>query len=294
MSGLQPVSFRKGRQFEPRLSEKYVRGKHSERFWTEAEKEIIRRYYPEGGAPACLAHLPDHRTKSGVYIQAKKLGLHRRGHKRPAPAIVVTPELDQTIRDEWMMLDGRKKGEVQALADRLGVKRWWLSNRARTLGLTVAQKKQPPWTAAEDALMAKAPLHDPDRAAAMFREHGYSRSPSAIMVHAKRIGLSRRASREEFSAGGAAKILGIDAKGITRWCISGDLKAVKRDDRRRSQQGGSAWDIKPADLRRFILDNLEIIDLRKVEKVSFCLLIAGEMPGAAPDGTAKKRRGGHS
>jgi hypothetical protein len=37
---------------------------------------------------------------------------------------------------------------------------------------------------------------------------------------------------------------------------------------------GSRWIIEPADLRRFMLDNLNRIDLRKVEKFAFVQLIA--------------------
>ncbi|MBP0440469.1 hypothetical protein [Tianweitania sediminis] len=50
----------------------------------------------------------------------------------------------------------------------------------------------------------------------------------------------------------------------------------KRDDRRLAQQGGSSWDIEPADLRRWIIDNIDVVDLRKVDKVPFIALISGE------------------
>jgi len=47
---LQPVSFRKGRARLPRLSAPYVPGRRHERFWTEAQRDVLRRYYPTGGA----------------------------------------------------------------------------------------------------------------------------------------------------------------------------------------------------------------------------------------------------
>lgn len=150
-----------------------------------------------------------------------------------------------------------------------------VSDRLVALGLSTRHKKEPLWTAAEDELMTKAPLHHLDRAARMFREHGFHRSPTAIMVRAKRLNISRRAAREELSARQAAKILGIDDKSITGRILSGELPAVKREDNRRVQQGGSSWDIKPSDLRKWILDNIDVVDLRKVDKVSFILLIAG-------------------
>lgn len=273
---LQPVSFRKGRTHLPRLSKPYVPGKHDPRFWSDDELDIIRRYYPTGGASACLAHLPAHRTGSGVYSQAKKLGLRSKIGGGPKVKIEVPPDFDEMLTDAWSQLDAGKKGAVNALAERLSVPRWWLSQRARKLGLTKPHRKEPPWTAAENALMAKVPLHNPDRCAEIFRELGYSRSPSAIAVHAKRVGLSRRFN-EGLSARQAARILGFDDKTLTAYCISGELKATKRDDNRLPQQGGSRWVIKPADLRQFVVDKLERIDFRTVDKFELIRLLTTEI-----------------
>lgn len=273
---IQPVSFRKGRAFLPRLSKPYVPGRRDPRFWSDDELDIIRRYYPDGGASACLAHLPAHRTRSGVYAQAKKLGLQSKLGGGPKVKLDLPADFDDRLRNEWAQLDGKNRGAVAALADRLGVPRWWLSHRARKLGLTQPHKKEPPWTAAENALMAKVPLHDPDRCAEIFREHGYSRSPSAIAVHAKRMGLSRRFN-EGLSGRQAAKMLGFDDKSLTAYCISGELKATKRDDNRLPQQGGSRWVIKPADLRQFVVDRLERIDFRKVDKFELVRLLTTEI-----------------
>jgi len=127
-------------------------------------------------------------------------------------------------------------------------------------------------------MMAKVPLHNPDRCAEIFRDHGFKRSPTAIVVRAKRIGLSRRFN-EGFSARQAAKILGVDDKTLTASCISGELKATKRADSRLPQQGGSRWIIDPADLRRFVIEKLEWIDFRKVDKFELVhLLTAGVDP----------------
>lgn len=273
---LTPVSFSKPRGHEPRLSAPYIPGKHDRRFWTNAECEIVRRYFPEGGAAACLARLPEHRTSSGVYGQAKKLGVKAAGAPTDRKRHRASPGLDQQIRDGWQAMDAGRKGAVADLAIRLHVPRWWLTKRLTRLGLTIRHKKEPRWTAAEDALMGKVPLHLPDKAAAVFREHGFQRSPTAIVVRAKRLDLSRRAARPELSARRAATILGVDAKFITARILAGNLPAEKRDDKRLVQQGGSSWDIKSADLRRWIIDNIDVVDLRKVDKIPFVSLIAGE------------------
>jgi hypothetical protein len=273
---LKPVSFAKPRRHEPRLSVPYVPGKRDKRFWTETENEVLRRYFPDGGAAACLARLAEHRTLAGVYGQAQKLGLKASTSPAARQRHRTSPELDQLIRDGWIDMDPSRKGAVSDLATRLDVPRWWLTKRLTILGLTVRHKKEPRWTVAEDALMSSVPLHQPDKAAAIFREHGFRRSPTAIVVRAKRLSLSRRATRPELSATQAAAILGVDGKFVTARILAGDLPAEKRGDRRLSQQGGSSWDIEPVALRRWIIDNLEVVDLRKVDKIPFVLLIAGE------------------
>lgn len=158
---LEPVSFKKGRAHLSRLSAPYVPSRRNPRFWTDSEIIIVRRYYPTGGAAACLAHLPSHRTKSGVYIQAGKLGLTAKVGGGPKVRIETPSDFDEKLKDAWSLLDGKKHGTVNALAERLGVPRWWDTQRARKLGLTQPHKKKPPWTAAEDTLMAKVPLHNP-------------------------------------------------------------------------------------------------------------------------------------
>ena len=98
---------------------------------------------------------------------------------------------------------------------------------------------------AEEALMKQVPLHDPDRCAKIFREHGFSRSPTAIVVRAKRLDLSRR-YRETLSATQIGKLLGVDGKTVTREILQGDLKAEKRPTNRLNQQGGDPWSVTPA------------------------------------------------
>lgn len=270
MTALKPVSFKKGRAHLPRISKPYVPGKRHERYWTDAEVEIVRQHYPKGGAAACIILLPG-RTISGVHQQARKAGLNAiKGGKKKEP---ITPpaDIDERLRAAWPSLSGR--GAVNALADELKLPRWWVSKRALKLGLTNPQRKEPIWTEAEKELMKKVPLYDLEKCAKIFRQHGFNRTPTSIGVKAKRLSLSRRATREAFSGTQVAKILGLDSKTVTSWCIKGEMKATRRSDKRLPQQGGSSWDIQPGDLRRYIIDNLEYIDFRKVDKFAVVHLL---------------------
>lgn len=273
--GLERVSFKQGRARLPRLSEPYVPGRRSDRFWTEEWNDILRKYYPTGGIAACAAHLPAHKSsKASIYGHVNKLGL-RKADGAPRRKLKVPPDIDDTLRREYELQNGKKRGAVNAIADKLGLPRWWVSHRAIKLGLTMPHKKEPPWTAAETALMHKVPLHDPARCSEIFRQHGFSRSPTAIVVRAKRLDISRR-FREGFSAGQAAEVVGFDGKVMATYCIEGACRATRRADNRLPQQGGARWVITREDLRRFVLEHLDRIDLRKVDKLAFVQLIANQ------------------
>lgn len=276
MSELQPVSFRKGRAHEPRHSEPYVPGRRSERYWTKAEDDIIREHYAKGGYGACLPHLGKHRDRKAIYRRANLLQVPApRGGGSGKQRIVAPEGFDDKIRAFYQSGDGKKKGECNAFADAHNLPRWWVTKQAIRLGLVIAHRKEPPWTAAEDQLMRSVPLHDPNRCAEIFREHGFARSPTAIVVRCKRLDLSRR-YRETLSANAISRILGVDSKYVTAEIIAGELAATKRETKRTIQQGGHPWSVTPADLRSYILKRLDRIDLRKVEKFAFIQIVAGE------------------
>ena len=283
MSALQPVSFKKGRVYAPRITPKREPGRTSERYWTEAEEAILRDHYPASGVRGCAMRLPG-RAARRIYVRANKLGLRFEGM---AARVSHAGKLDDdVIRAGWAELKGR--GAVQAFADRLGVPRAALSQAALRLGLTIPHKKEPVWSDAELALLPRAPLHDLKRAVALFAEHGFKRSPTSIKVKATRLKISRRSTRDTISAGAAGKLLGIDSKTVTAWILAGDLAADRRDDSRLPQQGGSAFAIHPNALRAFVIDHLERIDIRRVDKFAFVALIAssdlaGEGSASAPD-----------
>lgn len=279
---LQGVSFGKGRKSEPRLSAPYVPGKKHERFWTESELQVLRDHYPSKGMNFCLAKLPG-RTKSGAHGMAHKLGLHFDG----VSAVRNNwrdrfPEIDAALREAWPSLaEGR--GGVKKLAQRLGVPRDVLNRRSIVLGLAMPRIKEAPWTAAEEAMLQRVPLHNLRKAAEIFASHGFPRSEAAIMVRCKRLDIKRRYT-ETLSATGAAKILGVDGKTFTTWIEKGWIAAGRRGTRRLAQQGGDAHTIERRVLRQYILDNLEIIDIRKVDKFAFVDLLLDPSAGAGTTG----------
>jgi len=78
------------------------------------------------------------------------------------------------------------------------------------------------------------------------------------------------------SATSLAICLGEDSHFVLRAIRTGILKASKRIQNRTPQQGGNAWLIKDKDVREFIINNVNLIDLRKVDKYWFVGLLTGE------------------
>ena len=271
--------------------------------WTDAEKAIVKQHYPVGGAAACKPLLPAYRTLGAIDTRAWLLGLQKprltKEQRRARGSYPTSDAMDQQIRDRWASMDGKGGGEISALAGELGVPRDWLTRRMTLLGLTIARRKEPDWTPAEDALFATLPLHNPKRAAQILRAHGFVRTPASIVSHAAKLKISRRDTHETYSANQAAPILGVDPTTVTTLCEGGHLVAERMDDARSVQQGGHRWAITPDDLRGYIRANIERIDLRRVDKLAFFHLIDSQPASAAPKAvpkfaesgwTAEKRR----
>ena len=274
---LERVSFKKGREHKPRLSKPYVPGVHSEKYWTEEEDQILRDHYPAQGFAYCASKLPK-RSKTAIYGRVQKLGVKfGEGTPRTIRTQEQYADLDARITEAWPTLvipKGDLSGAAE-LARQLGEPRWLISQRCNKLGLTRPRKKEPKWTTAEDELMKRVPLHDPDKCSEIFKAHGFSRTATAIMVRSKRIGLSRRQAGT-FSATAAAKLLGLDGKTVANYCLDGTIKSSRRGTKRLPQQGGDVHSIERADLRQFVIENLELIDFRKVDKFAIVdLLVTG-------------------
>lgn len=272
---LVPVPFSKRKASAPRLTPKYVSGRTSRRFWSEEEKAVLREHYEAKGGDYCAALLPG-RDVASCYQQARKLGLKRKDNLGWKPSRKRIGDVhDEEIRRQWPSCT--KKGDVRALADRLKIPRHWLTDRATKLGLTMPHKKEPPWSAAEDALLLRVPLFNPDRASEIFRQHGFARSPAALTNRCKRLHVSRRYDLT-FSASAAARVLGVDSKWITARCIDGSIRASRRGTKRLPQQGGDSWSIERAELRRFAIECIDDIDIRKVDKFAFVDLLTRQEP----------------
>lgn len=282
---LQPLAFRKGRRQQPSQRVR-VTGRHSDRFWSEAEDAIVRQHYPLGAASACEPLLPG-RSRISIYQRAANLGLkaNGRGENRQRLSADEIADLDEKIRDAWPNLTGR--GDFRRFCESVGHPRHVVTRRVQVLGMAVPRFKEPEWSDAEIAFLRQNHNKGVDYLTNLFRQHGFARSTTAIIVKLKRLGLSWR-NTSHFTGTSLSRLLGLDNKTVTAWCVQGVIVARRRGTARTEQQGGDSWWIEPAEARRFIIENLERIDIRKVDKYLFVDLLtkvpaAGETEAARDD-----------
>lgn len=254
------------------------------RFWTGREEKILREVYPNGGVPTCLPLLAG-RTATAIYQRANILGLASSPSKKagvPRQRWRSSPQIDAIIQRVYQSTP--EKNDIQRLAQVVGRPRWWVSKRAQALGFVAPRFAPLPWSEAEDAFIAeRAAVSAPNIRHQMARR-GWHRTATAIVVRLKVLGQAtgRNADDNHYTATGLAKLMGVDAKTVTRWIDKGWLKARRRGTGRVAAQGGDEHWVRRRDARAFIIENAAAVDLRKVEKFWFIDLLADGSTAASP------------
>lgn len=80
--------------------------------WTTREIALLREHYPQGGAAACLPHLPRH-TARAIRLKANELGLQAPGTGRPPNGHAFRCAL---FSDGMLLIAGRR-GRVELDTD---------------------------------------------------------------------------------------------------------------------------------------------------------------------------------
>jgi len=174
----------------------------------------------------------------------------------------ITPEMDDLIA--WTYRRNTGNGEVNAIARHLNLPRWKVSRRALYLGVVEPKHKEPNWSEEELRLLHTWAHLTPERIALKFKAAGYHRTYTAIVLKRKRMRYLRDMSG--MAATTLSDAFNVDCKTVTRWIEKGLLKAEKRGTNRTEKQGGDMWFIKDKDIRKFIIENIHIIDIRKIDK----------------------------
>ncbi len=171
------------------------------------------------------------------------------------------------------MYDPTVPGRSQLLADRLGAPRWAVNRRAAALGLS--RPKERPWSPDEEAYLESNFHH----VSVMALARRFGRSPTAVRLKAKRLGL--RKYDECYTACSLAEALGVDPHWVLGRIRSGKLRASHRQTERTPEQGGDSWLITDDAVMDLIRDHPYDVDLRKVDSVWFMDLIMPYLSGSA-------------
>ena len=237
-------------------------------FWTTQEVSILRDHYQTRGPAHCHGMMP-HRTRAAVQAQAGHLGLKapRNGNegKRFARIYPNEDRIDLMVSEGYA--SAKKRGDIEALAQRIGRPNWWVQKRATVLGITRGAAKPTPWSADEIGIVERSAVCTLQTIRKRLKKAGYVRSDCAIAMQIKRLRLSRR-EPGTFHASELAELFGVHRDTIANWVELRGLKAA------RAAQGGYA--IKQRSVREWLKQTRErYVDLRRVDQREFWSLLFG-------------------
>jgi len=201
---------------------------------------------------------------------------------------IITPEMRAAIKETYQTTTG--SGEVRELAKRLGLPRWKITKYAQKNGLTPIRKKEPDWSERELRILQQSSHRDLATIQKHLKKAGYRRTVTGIALKRKRMRFLR--NLDGHSSRQVAEGFGVDDHCITRWIRQGYLKAKKRGTARTARQRGDIWYITDAQIRDFIINCIDEIDIRKVDKYWFVDLLAGGRSGIGECKTQRSEIGG--
>jgi hypothetical protein len=179
-----------------------------------------------------------------------------------------TPEMDAEILYTYSV-NTDSKPRVINLARKFNMPRWAVYQRALKIDAVQSSHQKKQWAEEEIKILEKYARYEPQTIRKRLEKAGFQRSIAGIVLKRKRMRLL--ANLEGMSAGLCAQFLGVDLHWVLNYIRQGLLRAeIIRQD----SEGKTSYYIKEKDLRTFIINNPDIIDLRKVEKYYFIELVA--------------------
>jgi C-5 cytosine-specific DNA methylase len=171
--------------------------KPSRAAWTTREIRVLREAYPAGGINGVIALLP-HRSRSAIYQHAHALGLRCASRPLVRESWTLQPGMDEAITTAHQR--PMQRGDVVALAKRLARPVWWVSRRARDLGLTTPRFRELPWSREELALLRDTRNLRPEAVQRALHRRGFRRTTTAITVQRKRHQVQRDPRDDNYTA----------------------------------------------------------------------------------------------
>lgn len=249
------------------------------RMWSTREIKVLKEAYPTGGINAALAALPG-RSATSIYNKVHSVGMARfneAGGRRQRRVWTTNVHIDEAIRRVYQGTP--KLGEVKRLATMLGRPQHWISSRAKQLGLVLPRFKEPQWCEEELMLLRAHGGKHPDTVRRMLANLGFKRTSTAIILMAKRMHIAREIDENVYSAAALGELFGVDRNTVARWIARGLLKAKMEKARDPRAKEGGSWAIQRRDIRAFVIENVGIIDFRRLDKHWLVELLSSKVNG---------------
>jgi len=181
---------------------------------------------------------------------------------------IFTSEMDKEILYTYS-INTDNKPRVMNLARKFNIPRWAVYQRALKIGAVTSSHQKKTWTKDEIKILKMNARYSPQTIMRKLKKAGYARSIASIVLKRKRMRFL--SNLKGMSAGLCAEFLGLDLHWVLNYIRQGLLKA---EVIRRDREGKANYFIREKDLRQFIINNPDLIDLRKVEKYYFIELVA--------------------
>ena len=184
-----------------------------------------------------------------------------------------TAEMDDQIRQVYRTNTG--KSEVNELSVKLKLPRWRVSRRAREIMAYEPRIKEPNWSEAELKILKDNAHKTPITIRKILKKSGFTRSATGILLKRRRLEWTGK-NLAGYSASLLAQCLGIDQHSITNLINKGHLKAKRRGTARKNPKEDYWWIIEE-DIKKFIIESIGLIDIRKVDKFWLVDILTGSV-----------------
>ena len=186
---------------------------------------------------------------------------------------VITPEIHEMIKESYCKDTGN--GQIEALSRKTGIPRWKITRHAIKNCWIPKTKKQPNWSPGEIKVLENNAHHSMDTIQRKLKEKGFNRTVTSIQLKRKKLKLAKNLNGH--TAQSVADCFGIDIHSVIRWIQQGLLKAKRRELNRTEKQGGNPWYIKDKWIKNFIINCIDEIDFRKVDKYWLVDILVGNV-----------------
>lgn len=169
---------------------------------------------------------------------------------------VITPELHNAIFQLYTNIEPNFK----AFCRNYALPRWKVTKYATEQGWIKKARPCTNWAEPEIKILERNAHLSPNTIKKKLKAAGYTRSETSIVVKRKRLRFLQNLNGQ--SANSVAQCLGIGVHSVLYHINNGSLKAVRREENKLKP----SYYIKDSDIKKFIVNHVDTIDFRKVDK----------------------------